>query len=233
MVRILSAAVTIAFAMTALVEAVRAEPADEGACRVLSRGTDSGSLRDLFAMHRRTLVLLADTVLLCDCAPPRLLGTDDEARRIDADDEARRIAADDERRRGGEDSEGRRLGGDTESRHAGGDAEARRLGSDDERRSSGADAESRRLGGDDENRRAGADGERRRTGGDSEVRRGGGDDERRAIAGDTEGRRLGGDDGMLTCRKEPGCEGFIVSGIAPLRLFDGTGVRDASGRCIP
>lgn len=224
MVRILSAAVTIAFAMTAFVGPVRAEPADAGACRVLSRGTDSGSLRDLFATHRRTLVLLADTVLLCDCAPSRLLGTDDEARRLDADDE---------RRRGGEDSEGRRLGGDTERRHGGEDAEARRLGSDDERRSSGADAESRRLGGDDENRRGGDDGERRRTGGDSEVRRGGGDDERRAIAGDTEGRRLGGDDGMLTCRKEPDCEGFIVSGIAPLRLFDGTGVRDASGRCIP
>ncbi len=117
-------------------------------------------------------------------------------------------------------------------RRLGGDAESRRLSGGTEQRQIGGSIEQRRLGGGVEQQQLGGAVEDRRLGGSAEARKIGGGIEGRKLGGTTENRIIGGAAGALVCSYIPLCPGFVVSGIAPVRIYDGGTFYTLQDRCV-
>jgi hypothetical protein len=99
------------------------------------------------------------------------------------------------------------------------------------RRLAGATEKRKLAGATEERRLAGATEERKLAGATEERKLAGGTEERR-LAGATEERKLAGAIESLSCMDEPMCNGYRVLGARTLRIYDGTGVREAPDGCV-
>jgi hypothetical protein len=172
------------------------------------------NLAALYRERRVPLLLVEDSVLVCDCALERQTRGDTQARQL------------------GGDTQARQLGGDTQARQLGGDTQARQLGGDTQARQLGGDTQARQLGGDTQARQLGGDTQARQLGGNTQARQLGGDTQARQVGGATEARELGGAGEDLMCKADDYCRGYRYLGHGRVQVFDGTRTFEAADRCV-